>query len=134
MTERFYSIKHLTTAQLRELYSTYRLQGWIDGDYYKLTPAGVKPPELPEWEILRNITAGDDHNYFVFMLDCEGEQDGIMIGFGMSLHKDFAVYLHLPPGLLNEIVEKYGLYLSHEGKGDVLFYHERKNIKNILRS
>jgi hypothetical protein len=132
MTERFYSIKHLTTAQLRELYSTYRSQGWIDGDYYKLTPAGVKPPELPEWEILRNITAGDEHNYFVFMIDCEGEQDGIMIGFGMSLHKDFAVYLHLPPGLLNEIVEKYGLYLSHEGKGDVFFYHEKRHVKNML--
>jgi hypothetical protein len=132
MTERFYSIKHLTTAQLRELYSTYRSQGWIDFDYYKLTPAGVKPPELPEREILKNINTGDEHNYCVFMLDCEGEQDGIMIGFGMSRHEDFAVYLHLPPELLNEIVEKYGLYLSHEGKEDVLFYHEKRHVKNML--
>jgi hypothetical protein len=128
MTERFYSIEHLTTAQLRELYSTYRVQGWIDSDYYELAPTGVKPPELPELEIVRNINADNKQNYFVFMLDCEGEQDGVMIGFGLSFHPDFAVYLHLPPGLLLELVEKYSLYHSHEGKEDVLFFHERKKV------
>lgn len=134
MTERFYSIKHLTTVQLRELYSTYRVQGWIDSDYYELMPEGVTPPELPDWEIVRNINAGDEHNYFVFMEDCENEQDGIMIGFGMSFHRDFAVYLHLPPGLLIELVEKYALYCSHEGKEDVFFFHERKNINKTWMS
>jgi hypothetical protein len=77
------------------LYSTYRAQGWIDCDYCERTPAGVKPPELPEWEILININANDEHNYFVFMIDHEHEQDGIMIGFGLSFHRDFDVYLQM---------------------------------------
>jgi hypothetical protein len=38
-----------------------------------------------------------------------------MIGFGMQDYPSYAVYLHLPPGLLNELVEKYSLYDSHEG-------------------
>jgi hypothetical protein len=81
--------------------------------------AGVKPPELPEWEIVRNVNAGDEHNYFVFMENHEDEQEGIMIGFGLSFHRDFAVYLHLLTKLLIELVEKYALYCSHEGKEDV---------------
>jgi hypothetical protein len=116
----------LTTVRLRELYSAYRERGWIDSEYYEPTPEGVKPPKLPEWEILINISADNEENYFVFMLDHEDERDGIMIGFGLSFHRDFAVWLHLPPELLNEIVEKYALYSSHEGEGDVLFYHERE--------
>jgi hypothetical protein len=116
MVERFYSIKHLSTAQLRELYASYRQQGWIDAEYYRLLPEGVNPPlKLSDEEILFNIDAGDRHNYFVFMLDHEDEEDGIMIGFGMQDYPSYAVYLHLPPGLLNELVEKYALYDSHEG-------------------
>jgi len=117
MVERFYSIKHLSTAQLRELYSTYRQQGWTDAGYHRLLPEGVNPPlNLSYEEILFNMDAGDEHNYFVFMLDHEDEEDGIMIGFGMHDYPAFAAYLHLPPELLDEVVEKYSLYDSHEGK------------------
>jgi hypothetical protein len=115
MTERFYTIKHLSTAQLRELYSAYRKQGWIDAEYHELMPEGIRPPELSEGEILLNIDAGDTHNYFAFMLDHPDEEDGIMIGFGMSYHPDFAVYLHLPPRLLDELIKKYALPGYHEG-------------------
>jgi hypothetical protein len=116
MTERFYSIHHLSAEQLRELYVACRPRGWVDAHYHELKPAGVYPPELPETEILRNINAEDENNYFVFMLDHEDEEDGVMIGFGMKYHPDFAVYLHLPPGLLDELVEKYALHVSGEGK------------------
>jgi hypothetical protein len=43
------------------------------------------------------------------MIDCEGEKDGIMFGFGLSYYPDFAAYLHLPVTLLDEITEKYSL-------------------------
>jgi hypothetical protein len=109
MTERFYSISHLSTEQLRELYTSYRPYGWVDADYYELIPEGVHPPKLSDAEILFNMDAKDEHNYLVFMLDHEDEADGVMIGFGMSDYSDFAVYLHLPPELLNELVEKYAL-------------------------
>lgn len=46
MVEQFYSIKHLTTEQLRELFSSYRNRGWVDYDYYKLMPEGVTPAKV----------------------------------------------------------------------------------------
>ena len=115
MIERFYSISHLSTEQLRELFLTYHSQGWYDSEYHKLTSAGVCPPELPVAEILLNIEA-NNKNYFVFMFDHEDEEDGVMIGFGMSYHPDFSVYLHLPPELLNEVVEKFALPAKPEAK------------------
>ena len=116
MTERFYSIRHLSTEQLRRLYHAYRAHGWTDAQYHELKPADIHPPELSEAEILLNMDAEDGHNYMVFMLDHEDEADGVMIGFGMKYHPDFAVYLHLPPELLNELVEKYSLRVSKEAK------------------
>jgi hypothetical protein len=116
MTECFYSINHLSTERLRELYRTYRSRGWVDFDYYKLMPAGVHPPELSDAEILLNIDAEVEKNYFVLMLDHEDEEDGVMIGFGMSYYPDFGAYLHLPPELLNELAEKYALHVYREAK------------------
>jgi hypothetical protein len=43
------------------------------------------------------------------MIDCEDEKDGVMFGFGLVYHPDFAVYLHLPVSLLDEITEEYSL-------------------------
>ena len=120
MVERFYSIGHLSMEQLRELYLTYREHGWVDAQYHKLMPAGVHPPKLSVAEILFNIDAEHEHNYFVFMLDHEDEEDGVMIGFGMSCHSDFSVYLHLPPELLDEIVEKYSLPVKHEDNSNTM--------------
>ena len=115
MVERFYSIGHLTTAQLREMYTTYRKQGWTDSEYFVQNPAGAYPPELSEADIILNIDADEEENYFVFMLDHEDEDDGVMISFSMSYH-DFAVFLHLPPELLDEMVEKYALRDFKEGE------------------
>jgi hypothetical protein len=133
MTERFYAINHLSTEQLRELFLTYRTRGWVDSEYYALKPADVRRPELSEAEIILNIDAENAHNYCVFMLDHEDEENGLMIGFGMSYH-DFAIYLHLPPELLDEMVEKYALYVSHEQKDqtweEVLANERLKNSLN----
>lgn len=40
MIEQFYAIGHLTTEQLRELFSSNRNRGWVDYEYYKLMPEG----------------------------------------------------------------------------------------------
>jgi hypothetical protein len=116
MVERFYCIGHLSTEQLRELFRIFHSRGWFEGEYHELKPPGVKPPELPVAEILLNIEAGNEHNYCVFMLDHEDEEDGVMIGLGMAYHPDFSVYLHLPPELLDVIVEKYALPAKPEKK------------------
>lgn len=116
MTERFYNISHLSTWQLRELYTTYIKRGWKDFDYYELVSEGVHPPELSDTEVILNLDAGHKYNYCVFMIDCEGEKDGIMFGFGLSYYPDFAAYLHLPTGLLDEVIEKYSLVLEPEVK------------------
>jgi hypothetical protein len=42
MVERFYSISHLLTAQLCEMYATYRAQGWTDSEYLIQNPAEEK--------------------------------------------------------------------------------------------
>ena len=115
MIERFYSISHLSTAQLREMYTTYRTQGWTDSEYLIQNPAAAYPPELSEADIILNIDADDEENYFVFMLDHEDEEDGVMICFSMS-YLDFAVFLHLPPELLDELVDKYTLHHFKEGE------------------
>ena len=109
MLERFYDISHLSTRQLQELYATYIKKGWKDFDYYELTPEGAPPPELSDAEVILNLNAGHPHNYCVFMIDCEDEKDGVMFGFGLVYHPDFAVYLHLPVSLLDEITEEYSL-------------------------
>ena len=114
--ERFYSIEHLTTTELRELFWSYRDRGWVDFDYFSLQPDGVTPPELPDQEIARNIHAANEHNYFVYMIDHEDEQDGIMIGFGLTEYPTFAAYLHLENGLLNEIMERYNLRIDRTGE------------------
>lgn len=114
MTDRSYDITHLTTEQLRELYTSFRKQGWVDYSYIALRED--TPPELSDAEIILNIQARHDMNMFVFMLDYEDEEDGVMIGFGLTYHEDFAAYLHLPPRLLDELVEKYHLTNSKEAK------------------
>ncbi|MDR1717680.1 MAG: hypothetical protein LBS20_17740 [Prevotella sp.] len=120
MTERFYDISHLSTRQLQELFTTYIRKGWKDFDYYELMPEGVHPHELSDAEVILNLDGEHKHNYCVFMIDCEGEKDGIMFGFGLSYYPDFAVYLHLPVTLLDEITEKYLLVPDPEVKDQTL--------------
>ncbi|MDD3062974.1 MAG: hypothetical protein PHG27_07240 [Massilibacteroides sp.] len=115
MIEQFYSIKHLSTEQLRELFSSYRSQGWVDYDYYKLMPEGVTPPQLTDEEILFNMDGTNTHNYFVFMQGMEDEKDGIMIGFGLTDYPLLGAFLHLDESLLDEIVNKYGLKATNAG-------------------
>lgn len=125
MIEQFYSIKHLSTEQLRELFASYRNRGWVDYDYYKLMPEGVTPPKLSDEEIMFNMDGANPHNYFVFMRGMEDEKDGIMIGFGLTDYPSFGAFLHLDENLLNEIVKKYELkpsdnssqYFPFSGKG-----------------
>lgn len=111
MIEQFYSIEHLSTQQLKELFSSYRKQGWVDYEYYKLMH-GVKPQELSDEEILQNIHADNPQNYFVFLLGMEDEADGIMVAFGLTNYPEFGIYLHLGENLLDGIVEKYKLKMS----------------------
>lgn len=115
--EKFYSIRHLSTGQLRDIYLQYRQKGWVDYSYYKLMPEGVTPSPLTDEEILSNIDAVNPSNYFVFMLNHEDEQDGIMIGFGLSSYPDFGVYLHLDKIFLNEIIKKYNLSEFRDEEG-----------------
>jgi hypothetical protein len=106
--EHFYSLRHLNTEQLRELFSSYRRHGWLDTEYHRLTLLSG-PPAPSNDEILSGIDADSEHNYCVFMFEHEDEADGVMIGFGLSNHADFSVYLHLPAMMLPELVEKYAL-------------------------
>jgi len=128
MAERFYSISHLSTEQLRELFNTYRSQGWVDCEYDKQSDA----PELSDAEILLNIEAGNDDNYCVFMLDHEDEEDGVMIGFRMSYHSELSAYLHLPPELLDEIVNKYSLPVSPNKNSNPIWEYLDETLKISL--
>jgi len=125
MVEQFYSIEQLTTEQLRELFSSYRSRGWVDFEYHKLMH-GVRPPKLADEVILANIHAENPHNYFVFMLGIEDEEDGVMIGFGLTNYPDFGAYLHLDESLLDEIVKKYGLKVTRTGIEQPLWEVGRK--------
>lgn len=115
MIEQFYSIKHLSTEQLRELFSSYRSRGWVDYDYYRLMIEGVTPPELSDEEILFNMDGANPRNYFVYMQGMEDEKDGIMIGFGLTDYPSFGAYLHLDERLLDEIANKYKLKATNAG-------------------
>jgi hypothetical protein len=109
MTEVFYDMSHLTTDELRELFTSYRKLGWIDYEYEILDESLPPIEPLSDAEIILNIQADDEKNYFVFMLGCEDEKDGIMIGFGLTYYEDFSAYLHLSPKYLKELVKKYAL-------------------------
>ena len=109
MIEQFYSISHLTTEQLRELFTTYCKYGWIDYEYEAFDECNPPIQALLNAEIILNIQAGSEKNYFVFMLDHENEEDGVMISFGLTYYEDFSAFLHLPPKYLKELIEKYSL-------------------------
>jgi len=109
MAEIFYDMSHLTTDELRELFTSYRKLGWIDYEY-EVLDENLPPIEpLSDAEIILNIQTDNEKNYFVFMLNHEDEEDGVMIGFGLNYHEDFSAYLHLPPKYLKELIEKYEL-------------------------
>ncbi|NDV64640.1 hypothetical protein [Bacteroides sp. 224] len=116
MIEQFYSIDHLTTNELRDLYDTYRPQGWVDYEYYDRMIEGVTPPTLSDNEIMFNIDAASDRNYFVYMEGMEEEEDGVMIGFGLTEYPSYGVYLHLHKKLLKDIVKKYNLTKKNGGR------------------
>lgn len=120
MLERFYNISHLSTRQLQDLYRSYIKKGWKDFEYYELKPEDAPRPELTDGEVLLNIEAGHEANYCVFMQDVEDEEDGIMFGLGLSYHKDYSVFLHLPADLLDEIVQKYSLTIIRESEDQTL--------------
>lgn len=128
MVEKFYDIGELTTEQLRELFRTYRSRGWVDFEYYDLMPEGVTPPQLPDELILHNINGDNEMNMFVYMLDHEDEQDGIMIGFGLTEYPEFAAYLHLDKSLLDEIVARYNLKIKTTG--EIPFQIRRDDLVN----
>lgn len=128
--ERFYSIEHLSTEELRELFSEYRSRGWLDYDYYRLMPEGITPPELSDEEILFNMDASNPHNYFVYMIDHEDEQDGIMIALGLTDHPTFGAYLHLDKKLLDEIVGKYGLKESKRSRERPFLFNSGNGLLN----
>ena len=109
MTEIFYDISHLTTNQLRELFAKYSKLGWIDFEFIELSDEFRPMIDLSEQNILLNIQSGNENNYFVFMLGVEDEEDGIMIGFGLTYYEQYAAYLHLAPKYLKEIVSHYDL-------------------------
>lgn len=109
MAEVFYDITHLTTGELRELFTSYRKLGWIDYQYEMSDENNFPIQPLSDAEIILNIQAGNEKNYFVFMLNHEDEEDGVMIGFGLNYHEDFSAYLHLSPKYLKELIEKYAL-------------------------
>lgn len=109
MAEVFYDMSHLTTDELRELFTSYRKLGWIDYEY-EVLDENLPPIEpLSDAEIILNIQADSEKNYFVFMLNHEDEEDGVMIGFGLNYHEEFSAYLHLPPTYLKELIDKYRL-------------------------
>lgn len=109
MAEVFYDMSHLTTDELRELFTTYRKLGWIDYEY-EILDENLPPIEpLSDAEIILNIQADNEKNYFVFMLNHEDEEDGAMICFGLNYYEDFSAYLHLAPKYLKELIDKYRL-------------------------
>lgn len=109
MAEVFYDITHLTTNELRELFTSYRKLGWIDFEYEALDENNRPVQKLSDAEIILNIQADKERNYFVFMLNHEDEEDGVMIGFWLSYYNGFFAYLHLPPKYLKELIDKYAL-------------------------
>jgi len=109
MTEIFYDITHLTTNELRGLFTDYCKFGWVDYEYEELDENNPPIQALSDVEIILNIQAGSEKNYFVFMLNHEDEEDGVMISFGLTYYEDFSAYLHLPTKYLKELIEIYSL-------------------------
>lgn len=109
MAEVFYDIAHLTTDELRELFTSYRKLGWVDFEYEVLDENNPPVQKLSDAEIILNIEADKEGNYFVFMFNHEDEKDGVMIGFRLSYYENLFAYLHLPPKYLKELIERYKL-------------------------
>lgn len=130
MTERFYSIDHLTTEQLRELYTYYRDYGSTDARFYKRMPEGINAPELSSEEIIVNIDADHEHNYLVVMANSQNEEESIMIGLGMSYHPSFAVYLHLHLSFLNELILKYNLIAIQKAQSYIITEYLMEQARN----
>lgn len=106
--ERFFPLGHLTTKQLRDLYRDACKVGKLLVEYDQPGVEGHYEVNLPEDEILKNISA-DNKNGFVFHEDFEDFPDGFMISFPLSEHPFTTVYIDIDNARLDWFVKKHSL-------------------------
>ena len=83
--ERFFPLNHLTVEQLRDLYRDACQVGKLLVEYDQPGIEGHYEVNLPEDEILKNIS-GESQNYLVFHEDFEEEPDATTVAFPLSEH------------------------------------------------
>lgn len=106
--ERFFSLKHLTTDRLRDLYRDACKAGKLLVEYDKPGEKGDYDINLPEDEILKSISS-DCQNYLVFHEDFEDWPDSVTLAFPLSEHPFMTAYIDFDNARLNWFVKKYGL-------------------------
>ncbi len=106
--ERFFSLKHLTIEQLRNLYRDACKVGKLLVEYDQPGVEGHYEVNLPDDEILKNIS-GESQNYLVFHEDFEDFPDATMVAFPLPQHPFTTAYIDIDNDQLSWFAKKYGL-------------------------
>lgn len=106
--ERFFSLKHLTVEQLRDLFRDACQLGKLLVEYDQPGAEGHCDVNLPEDEILKSISS-DSRNYLVFHEDFEDEPDTTTVVFTLSGHPFTTAYIDIDNARLDWFVKKYSL-------------------------
>ncbi|GAA6253736.1 hypothetical protein F050043D4_47710 [Bacteroides thetaiotaomicron] len=106
--ERFFSLDHLTTEQLHDLYRDAYKVGKLLVEYDKPGEQEYYTVNLPENEILKDISS-EGYNYLVFHEDFEGYPDSVTVAFSMTGHPFTTVYIDMDNARLDWFAKKYNL-------------------------
>lgn len=106
--ERFFSLKHLTVEQLRDLFHDACQVGKLLVEHDQPGAEGYYDVNLPEDEILKNISC-DSRNYLIFHEDFEDEPDTTTVAFSLSGHPFITAYIDIDNARLDWFVKKYSL-------------------------
>ena len=115
--ERFFSLKHLTGEQLRDLYREAVGVGTLLVEYDRPGDSGHYDVRLPEDDILQNIRPGEG-NHIVYHKDSEDFPDAVTVVFPMVEHPFITVYVDFDNSLLDRFAAKYALAEWWQMEGD----------------
>lgn len=106
--ERFFPLNHLAVEQLCDLFRDACKVGKLLVEYDQLGAEGHYEVNLPEDEILKNISI-ESHNYLVFHEAFEDEPDATTVAFSLSGHPFTTAYVDIDNARLDWFVKKYSL-------------------------
>jgi hypothetical protein len=120
--ERFFSLNHLSTQRLHNLYREAYRKGTQIIEYDEPGVEGHTEIALSEKMILENIRR-ENHNYLVYQKNMADDTDCIRIAFGLTDYSFITVYIETSLALLDGFAKDYALEVWEQNEGGEMVEH-----------